>query len=42
MSGPLERWTAWALAATGAALIFTAWLTPEGAFSFVTLASFCG
>jgi|UniRef100_C6BHS4 hypothetical protein len=33
---------AWALAAAGAALIFAAWLTPEAAFSFVTLASFCG
>lgn len=42
MSGQFKRWMAWALAAAGAALVFAAWLTPEGAFSFVTLASFCG
>ncbi|MCT7329623.1 MULTISPECIES: hypothetical protein [Ralstonia] len=42
MNVRLKRWAAWALAAAGAALIFAAWLTPEGAFSFVTLASFCG
>ncbi|WP_269746591.1 hypothetical protein [Ralstonia sp. A12] len=42
MSGQLKGCAAWALAAAGAALIFSAWLTPEGAFSFVTLASFCG
>ncbi|MEW1784471.1 hypothetical protein AB0305_20025 [Arthrobacter sp. NPDC080086] len=42
MSTRLGRWTAWALVAVSAALIFTAWLTPDGAFSFVTLASFCG
>ena len=42
MNGRLKRWAAWALAATGAALIFAAWLTPESAFSFVMLASFCG
>lgn len=42
MNGLFKRCVAWALAAAGAVLIFTAWLTPEGAFSFVTLASFCG
>lgn len=42
MSGQLKRWAAWALAAASAALIFSAWLTPEGDFSFVTLASLCG
>ncbi|CAJ0703286.1 hypothetical protein ACTHR6_18880 [Ralstonia holmesii] len=42
MNAQLKRWTAWALAAAGAAFIFAAWLTPEGAFSFVTLTSFCG
>lgn len=42
MKDRLNRWTAWALAAAGAAFIFAAWLTPEGAFSFVTLTSFCG
>ncbi|WP_455275303.1 hypothetical protein [Ralstonia thomasii] len=41
MSGRVKRWAAWALAAAGVALVFAAWLTPEGAFSFVTLASFC-
>lgn len=42
MNGRRKRWAAWALAAAGAALVFAAWLTPESAFSFVTLASFCG
>jgi hypothetical protein len=42
MSRRFGRWAAWALAAAGAALVFAAWLTPEGAFSFVTLAAFCG
>lgn len=42
MSPRVKQWVAGALAAAGAALIFVAWLTPEGAFSFVTLASFCG
>ncbi|CAJ0809317.1 hypothetical protein LMG19083_04903 [Ralstonia psammae] len=42
MNGRLTRWMAWALGVAGATLIFAAWLSPEGAFSFVTLASFCG
>ncbi len=42
MTSRIKRLAAWALAATSAALIFAAWLTPESAFSFVTLASFCG
>ncbi|WP_301288186.1 hypothetical protein [Ralstonia chuxiongensis] len=42
MNARLKRWAAWALAAAGGAFIFATWLTPEGAFSFVTLASFCG
>ncbi|MDH6642540.1 MULTISPECIES: hypothetical protein [Ralstonia] len=42
MNAQFKTWMAWALAAAGAALIFAAWLTPEGALSFVTLASFCG
>ncbi len=42
MSGRFKRCVAWALAVAGAALIFSAWLTPDGVFSFVTLASFCG
>jgi len=42
MKDRLNRWAAWALATAGAALVFAAWLTPEGAFSFVTLTSFCG
>jgi hypothetical protein len=42
MTGRLQRWTAWALGAAAAALIFSAWLTPESAFFFVTLTSFCG
>jgi hypothetical protein len=42
VNAQLKRWIAWALAAAGAALIFAAWLSPENAFSFVTLASFCG
>ena len=42
MSRHLKRYAAWTLATAGAVLIFAAWLTPESAFSFVTLASFCG
>ncbi|GEM_PF-676268 len=42
MSERVKQWAAWALAIAGAAAVFSAWLTPEGAFSFVTLASFCG
>lgn len=42
MSARVKRWMAWALAAAGAVFIFAAWLTPESAFSIVTLASFCG
>jgi hypothetical protein len=42
MNVRLKRWAAWALAAAGAAFIFAAWLTPEGAFSFVMQTSFCG
>lgn len=42
MSGRIKRGAAWALAIAGAVAVFSAWLTPEGAFSFVTLASFCG
>jgi len=42
VNAQFKTWMAWALAAAGAALIFAAWLTPEGALSFVTLASFCG
>ncbi|CAJ0799208.1 hypothetical protein LMG18090_03820 [Ralstonia mannitolilytica] len=42
MKDGLKRGAVWALAVAGAALVFAAWLTPEGAFSFVTLASFCG
>ena len=42
MTSRLQRLMVWALAAAGAAFVFAAWLSPESAFSFVTLASLCG